>query len=141
MKARKFQLVKPTGFLLGSTETIMDGNRTDDDKCSLKEFTSKRREILLINLSIQTQQQQIDSMKADLEKRSMALRQKEQHLDDSMKRFDTFLKEMNQKAHEAAELLDKNLLRKARKTRVVKDLTEQLRIVSEQLEQRAQSVA
>ena len=81
----------------GSTETILDGNRADDDKCSLKEFTSKRREILLINLSIQTQQQQIDSMKADLEKRSMALRQKEQDLADSMKRFDTFLQEMNQK--------------------------------------------
>jgi vacuolar-type H+-ATPase subunit E/Vma4 len=119
----------------------MDGNRTDDDKCSLKEFTSKRREILLINLSIQTQQQQIDSMKADLEKRSMALRQKEQHLDDSMKRFDTFLKDMSQKGNEAAELLDKQWLIKARKERVVKDLTEQLRIVSEQLEQRAQSVA
>jgi len=43
-------------------------NNKDNAKCSIKEFTSKRREILLLNISIETEKEKIASLHSDLRK-------------------------------------------------------------------------
>ena len=40
----------------------------DNAKCSIKEFTSKRREILLLNIQIETEKEKINNLHSDLRK-------------------------------------------------------------------------
>ena len=47
---------------------IQHKDNKDNAKGSIKEFTSKRREILLLNISIETEKEKIESLHSDLRK-------------------------------------------------------------------------
>ena len=66
-------------------------DRAPDDKCSIQEFTAKRKEILLLNISIQTQQEQIDNLHKDIHNKENELNKREAKLqknEDSLKELE-----------------------------------------------------
>lgn len=111
-----------------------------DDKCSIKEFTSKRREMLLLNLSIQTQQEEIDKLHADLAKKEHDLHEKEAGLDREQLRYDQFLKDIDQQAQSSARLLDEQLEIKASALERVAALERELHIVDSGIKQQTDKI-
>jgi len=114
-------------------------NRADDRR-SIKEFTNKRREMLMLNMSISTQQEEIDKLHKDLERKEQVLQEKEASLNESMKKFDCFLKELDQKAQQAAKLLDEQLHTKADKEKSLKKMTQQNHIAKSGMRQKSDKI-
>lgn len=100
-----------------------------NETCSVKDFTKKRREILMLNMSINTQQEEIDKLHADLERKNQTLQVKEADLNDNLKRFDSFLEEEYQQKLMAATLLDKQFVERAPKEQAVEKLSQQISIL------------
>ena len=100
-----------------------------------KEFTNKRREILLLNIAIKTQQEEIDKLHADLREKQASLKEREDSLINEQKRFDCFLKDLDLEAQSAAALLDDQLKIKKEKEQVVKDLSQEIGIVESEIRQ------
>ena len=97
-----------------------------------KEFTNKRREILLLNISIKTQQEEIDKLHTDLR---ASLKAREDSLIKEQKRFDCFLKDLDQSQQSAAAALDEQLKIRKEKEQVVKDLSQEVGIVESGIRQ------
>ena len=76
---------------------ILSKRHRPEKKCSMKSFLDKRKEILMLNMSINTQQEEIDKLEQDLKDREAKVKEKEASLNESMKRFDCFLLELDQK--------------------------------------------
>mmetsp|Transcript_8806 Transcript_8806/g.18621 ORF Transcript_8806/g.18621 Transcript_8806/m.18621 type:complete len:303 (-) Transcript_8806:1579-2487(-) len=121
--------------LYDKSDILSRHHQRTDEKCSIKEFTNKRREMLMLNMSINTQQEEIDKLHADLEKREHCLQGKEARLNEDMKRFDSFLKELDQKKILASKLLDEQLRLKTDKEHVVKELSQRIHIVESAMRQ------
>lgn len=121
---------------IAALENVYDGSdilsrhhQRTDEKCSIKDFTNKRREMLMLNMSINTQQEEIDKLHTDLVRRETNLKEKEADLTENLKRFDSFLmEEYNQKLM-AANLLDKQLEEREAKTSLAKQLSWRMNIL------------
>ena len=100
-----------------------------------KEFTNKRREILLLNISIKTQQEEIDKLHTDLRAKEASLKAREDSLIKEQKRFDCFLKDLDQSQQSAAAALDEQLKIRKEKEQVVKDLSQEIGIVESGIRQ------
>ena len=100
-----------------------------------KEFTNKRREILLLNISIKTQQEEIDKLHTDLRAKEASLKAREDSLIKEQKRFDCFLKDLDQSQQSAAAALDEQLKIRKEKEQVVKDLSQEVGIVESGIRQ------
>jgi hypothetical protein len=74
-----------------------------DEKCSIKEFTNKRREILMLNLSIQEHQQEIEKLHAALKEREDTLQKRDVELGKKMKTFDKLMRERNHRESAAVQ--------------------------------------
>ncbi|KAL7515798.1 hypothetical protein ACHAWX_000873 [Stephanocyclus meneghinianus] len=69
-----------------------------DGRMSTYDFVTKRREMLLLNMKINTQHEQIENLHRQLNDRENALKAKEATLEESIERLDTFLKDVDDKA-------------------------------------------
>lgn len=96
---------------------------------SLRKFVDVRREMLMLNLSISTQQESIEKLHSDLETKERSLSEKERLLTQEITRFDTFLKEQYQEKVALANKLDERLTTRAEMESVLADLTQQINIV------------
>jgi hypothetical protein len=76
---------------------------SSDEKCSIKEFTNKRREILMLNLSIQEHQEEIDTLHATLKKKEESLQKRDVELGKKMKTFDKLMRERNHRESAAVQ--------------------------------------
>ena len=76
---------------------------SSDEKCSIKEFTNKRREILMLNLSIQEHQEEIDKLHARLKEHEECLRKRDLDLSKKMKSFDKLMRERNHRESAAVQ--------------------------------------
>ena len=128
------------GKKMNAKKLLYDGSdilssRLHPEKCSMNSFLNKRREILMINMSINTQQEEIDKLGRDLKEKEASLNDKEASLNESMRRFNCFLKELDQKARDAANLLENQLQIKAEKEKVQKELQSQINVVESRLRQ------
>ena len=85
LKLKKKEVYTSSGILTRHQD------RAPDDKCSIQEFTAKRKEILLLNISIQTQQEQIDNLHKDIHNKENELNKREAKLqknEDSLKELE-----------------------------------------------------
>lgn len=98
-----------------------------DGKMSIKEFIAKKREMLLINLKIDTQYENIEKLHKQLKEREDALKAKEDSLAESMRRFEAFLKETDEKAQHAQRQVEKETAKRIKKQQEVSSLTNQLK--------------
>ena len=71
------------------------------DKENLSEFISKKREIFLLQMSLDTKRAEIKKLDERARQREEALKKSEQMLEEDALRFDAFLKENDEKVQEA----------------------------------------
>jgi hypothetical protein len=104
-----------------------------DGRMSIKEFVSKKREMLLLNMKIDTQHENIEKLHRQLKDKEDALNLKEAKLADSMKRFDTFLKETDEKAQNAQRQVERETARRIQKQQDIININNQLKVVQSQI--------
>jgi septal ring factor EnvC (AmiA/AmiB activator) len=93
--------------ILASTSRASSGllksMSSSDEKCSIKEFTNKRREILMLNLSIQEHQEEIDTLHATLKEKEDILHKRDVELGKKMKTFEKLMQERNHRESAAVQ--------------------------------------
>lgn len=112
-----------------------------DGKMSVKEFIAKKREMLLLNLKIDTQHENIEKLHMQLKEREDALKAKEDSLAESMRRFDAFLKETDEKAQDAQRKAEKETAKRIKKQQEVASLTSQLKAVESTISRHRDTLA
>ena len=89
-KSKSYEPKKKEVYESSGILTRHQDRSSADDKRSIQEFTSKRREILLLNISIQNQQEQIDNLHKDLQNKENGINRREAKLlkdEDSFKKL------------------------------------------------------
>lgn len=101
--------------LVGKTkiETIQDATKTALDesmkilaprhkeKENMVDFVAKKREMFLVQMSLDTKREEIRKLEEKAQMKEQALLRSEQMLEEDAMRFDAFLKENDKKAHDA----------------------------------------
>ena len=106
---------------------------TPDGRMSVKEFVSKKREMLLLNVKIETLYDNIDKLHQQLNERENSLQAKNASLAESITRFDDFLKETDEKAQTAQRQAEKETARRIKLQKEVDALNDQLEAVKIQI--------
>lgn len=71
------------------------------EKENMAEFIAKKREMFLVQMSLDTKREEIRKLEEKAAMKEDALKKSEQMLEEDAIRFDTFLKENDKKAHDA----------------------------------------
>lgn len=100
-----------------------------EKKTSVSELISKQREMLLLNMTINTQKEEIEKIDLQLKTKADEIKAKEESLEESAASFDSLLKENDTKAHEADRLAEKEAKKRHEKMQDVKRLSQQLQAV------------
>jgi adenylate kinase len=112
----------------------------DDKRCSMKEFTNKRREVLMLNLSIDAHQEELDKLHKAYQEREKRFQRKEKDLAENMRAFDCLLREVDQRQTQTAKNLEEQFPVRRGKEIEAKDLSEQVFIVESMLRQLATTI-
>eukprot|EP00948_MAST-09A_sp_MAST-9A-sp1_P004320 g4320.t1 len=75
--------------------------RTKTEKDNMADFIAKKREMFLVQMSLDTKKQEIRKLEEKAQNKETALKNSELMLEEDAMRFDTFLKDNDAKAHEA----------------------------------------
>jgi hypothetical protein len=71
------------------------------EKENTAEFVAKKREMFLVQMSLDTKREEIRKLEEKAQMKEEALQRSEQMLEEDAMRFDAFLKENDKKAHDA----------------------------------------
>ncbi|CAM9780752.1 unnamed protein product, partial [Pylaiella littoralis] len=152
------ELLKNTGATVVSGEGITPGKRAlanaemmhqaaamisndrQQEKESMAEFIAKKREMFLVQMSLDTKREEIRKLEEKARMKEDALRKSEQArrnillialkmLEEDAIRFDTFLKENDKKAHEAIKKAERETKLKTDKAQEIKKLNQQIQMV------------
>ncbi|CAM9520668.1 unnamed protein product [Ectocarpus sp. 4 AP-2014] len=104
-------------------------NDRQQEKESMAEFISKKREMFLVQMSLDTKREEIRKLEEKARMKEEALRKSEQMLEEDAIRFDTFLKENDKKAHEAIKKAERETKLKTDKAQEIKKLNQQIQMV------------
>ena len=96
----------------------------------MAEFIAKKREMFLVQMSLDTKREEIRKLEEKAQMKEEALKKSEQMLEEDAIRFDTFLKENDKKAHEAIKKAEKETKLKTDKVQEIKRLNQQIQMVS-----------
>ena len=102
-------------------------------KESVSEFVAKKRAMLNLQMAINIKLNEIQKLEEKASMKNEALQRNEQTLEDDAKKFELFLKENDQKAHNAIRLYESEAKKKMEKSQQVKRLNQQLQIVQADL--------
>ncbi len=100
-----------------------------DEKEALNEFISKKREIFLLQMSLNIKKDEIRKLDCNAKAKEEALQKSEEMLEDDALRFDLFLKDNDKKAQDAIRLAEKETKKKMEKVQEVKKLNQQLQVL------------
>jgi hypothetical protein len=100
---------------------------------NIKEFIQKKREMFLVQMSLDTKREEIRKLDERAMMKEEALKKSEQMLEEDSMRFDTFLKENDRKAHEAIKKAEEETRRKQEKAQEIKRLTQQIQLTSSEM--------
>lgn len=95
----------------------------------MADFISKKREMFLVQMSLDTKREEIRKLEEKAQLKEEALKKSELMLEEDAVRFDTFLKENDKKAHEAIKRAEKETKAKADKVQEIKKLNQQIQLV------------
>jgi hypothetical protein len=100
------------------------------EKENMAEFIAKKREMFLVQMSLDTKREEIRKLEEKAQMKEEALQRSEQMLEEDAMRFDAFLKENDKKAHDAIKRAEEETKKKQEKTQEIKRLTQQIQALS-----------
>lgn len=110
------------------------------EKENMTEFITKKREMFLVQMSLDTKREEIRKLEEKAQMKEEALQRSEQMLEEDAMRFDAFLKENDKKAHDAIKRADEETKRKQEKTSEIKRLTQQIQALSSEMSKHRESL-
>ena len=133
-------------MLVGETAVarVNDAMKTDSDvvsmaatrrqeKETMPEFIAKKREMFLVQMSLDTKREEIRKLEEKAQMKEEALHRSEQMLEEDAMRFDAFLKENDKKAHDAIKRAEEETKKKQEKMQEIKRLTQQIQTLSSEM--------
>ncbi|TYZ57661.1 hypothetical protein PybrP1_012514 [[Pythium] brassicae (nom. inval.)] len=115
------------GLVAAATAAI--SNDRLREKENMADFIAKKREMFLVQMSLDTKREEIRKLEEKAQLKEEALKKSELMLEEDAVRFDTFLKENDKKAHEAIKRAEKETKAKADKVQEIKKLNQQIQLV------------
>jgi hypothetical protein len=115
--------------LVSAATAAIAGDR-HRDKETLGEFVAKKREMFLVQFSLDIKREEIARMEADASKREAAIDASTQQLEGDAMRFEAFLKENDEQAHDALKKAEAQTKIKAEKLHELKKLKHALGVVA-----------
>jgi hypothetical protein len=103
------------------------------EKENTAEFVAKKREMFLVQMSLDTKREEIRKLEEKAQMKEEALQRSEQMLDEDAMRFDAFLKENDKKAHDAIKRAEEETKKKQEKQQEIKRLTQQIQALSSEM--------
>jgi hypothetical protein len=103
------------------------------EKETTTEFVAKKREMFLVQMSLNTKREEIRKLEEKAKLKEEALKKSEQMLEEDAMRFDAFLKENDKKAHDAIKKAEDETKKKQEKTQEIKRLTQQIQALSSEM--------
>jgi len=117
-----------TRDLVTAAKTAIAQDRRQE-KENMAEFIAKKREMFLVQMSLDTKREEIRKLEEKAQMKEEALKKSEQMLEEDAIRFDTFLKENDKKAHEAIKKAEKETKLKTDRVQEIKKLNQQIQMV------------
>lgn len=102
-------------------------------RSTTREFIAKKREMFLVQMSLDTKREEIRKLEEKAQQKEQALAQSERMLEEDAMRFDAFLKENDKKAHEAIKKAEEETKRKQEKTHEIKRLQQQIQLLTSEM--------
>eukprot|EP00753_Platysulcus_tardus_P015583 PLAT5103.1.p1 GENE.PLAT5103.1~~PLAT5103.1.p1 ORF type:complete len:597 (-),score=356.24 PLAT5103.1:111-1901(-) len=112
------------GLVAAATAAISADRRRERENTA--EFIAKKREMFLVQMSLDTKREEIRKLEEKAQMKEEALKKSELMLEEDAIRFDTFLKENDKKAHEAIKKAEAETKLKAEKAQEIKKLNQQI---------------
>jgi len=103
------------------------------EKENTTDFIAKKREMFLVQMSLDTKREEIRKLEEKAQLKEDALQRSEQMLEEDANRFDSFLKENDKKAHDAIKKAEEETKRKQEKSHEIKRLTQQIQAVNSEM--------
>ncbi|GBG24256.1 Cilia- and flagella-associated protein 100 [Hondaea fermentalgiana] len=103
------------------------------EKDNMADFIAKKREMFLVQMSLDTKREEIRKLEEKAQLKEEALRKSELMLEEDAIRFDTFLKENDKKAHEAIKRAETETKLKQDKVQEIKKLNHQIQAVQSEM--------
>lgn len=120
--------------------TLNDALKQDDlvmprrhEKENISDFIAKKREMFLVQMSLDTKREEIRKLEEKAQMKEEALQQSEQMLEEDAMRFDAFLKENDKKAHDAIKRGEDETKKKQEKIHEIKKLSQQIQALSSEM--------
>lgn len=110
------------------------------EKENMTEFIAKKREMFLVQMSLDTKREEIRKLEEKAQMKEEALQRSEQMLEEDAMRFDAFLKENDKKAHDAIKRADEETKRKQEKSAEIKRLMQQIQALSSEMSKHRESL-
>merc|ERR1711871_1460597 len=115
------------GLVSAATASLNTERRREKE--NMAEFIAKKREMFLVQMSLDTKRAEIRKLEEQAQQREEALRKSEQMLEEDAMRFDAFLKENDYKAVDAIRKAEQETKAKQEKVSEIKKLTAQIAAV------------
>jgi hypothetical protein len=110
------------------------------EKENMTDFIAKKREMFLVQMSLDTKREEIRKLEEKAQMKEEALQRSEQMLEEDAMRFDAFLKENDKKAHDAIKKAEEETKRKQEKTHEIKRLTQQIQALNSEMSKHRESL-
>jgi hypothetical protein len=108
LSRRKSKMVAAAKNVLGPSGSGAGGaGGHKPEKENMAEFIAKKREMFLVQMSLDTKREEIRKLEEKAAMKEDALKKSEQMLEEDAIRFDTFLKENDKKAHDAIKMAER----------------------------------
>jgi len=115
------------GLVAAATAAISNDRRREKE--NMTDFIHKKREMFLVQMSLDTKREEIRKLEEKAQMKEEALRKSELMLEEDGIRFDTFLKENDKKAHEAIKRAEQETKAKQDKVQQIKKLNQQIQMI------------
>ena len=115
----------------GNTKKISTIRRPEKE--NMTEFIGKKREMFLVQMSLDTKREEIRKLEEKAQMKEEALQRSEQMLEEDAMRFDAFLKENDKKAHDAIKRAEEETKKKQDKNQEIKRLNQQIQALNSEM--------
>jgi len=122
-----------TTMLLKDKESITLTAPRRAEKENMTEYIAKKREMFLVQMSLDTKREEIRKLEEKAQLKEEALQRSEQMLEEDAMRFDAFLKENDKKAHDAIKKAEEETKKKQEKSQEIKRLTQQIQALTSEM--------
>lgn len=127
--------------IIDSVETyISKVNSEQKEKTPLREFIAQKRQLLLLNRSINLKKEEIQKLNTKLKTKREALEQSAQVLEEDALRFDSYLRENNKKAELAIRMAERETKKKVEKMQEMKLINEELQKIQSNIQKHTRNL-